>query len=306
MLSLYKLEIFAAVVGAGSFSAAAQRLYMTQPAVSQHIQDLEHSLGTALFIRGRRGVTLTAAGETLFQYTERILRLVAEAEGQVTNVEFLNSGQVTLGATSGVSTYLLPDWLHGFREKYPQLNIALQTSVTSTNIAGVMEHKLDLAFVEGELEKLQRKGLANVVLRPVDMVLAVGPGHEWNKLDSISVDMLDGKAFITRQPNSRTRVWIDSVLDKQGVHPRNVGEFDNQEAIKQAVMSNMGASILPDYTIEREQAAGLIRIVPVEGILLQRHLKLIYDETMPFTPIAKSLLLYMSDLFPTLKSLVEA
>ena len=304
MLSLYKLEIFAAVVGAGSFSAAAQRLYMTQPAVSQHIQDLEHSLGIALFIRGRRGVTLTAAGETLFDYTERILRLVAEAEGQVTNVEHLSSGQLTLGATPGVSTYLLPDWLYGFREKYPQLNIALQTSVTSDNISGVMDHKLDIAFVEGELEKLHRKGLANVILRPVDMVVAVGQGHLWSKRDSVTIDMLNEQAFITRQPNSRTRIWVDNVLEAHKVHPRIVGEFDNQEAIKHAVMSNMGVTILPDYTIEREHAAGLIRTLPVEGLVLQRQLKLIYDETMPFTPVARALLLYLSEFFPSLRELV--
>jgi DNA-binding transcriptional LysR family regulator len=304
MLSLYKLEIFAAVVQAGSFSAAAQRLYMTQPAVSQHIQDLEHGLGTSLFIRGRRGVTLTTAGETLYEYTQRILRLVAEAESDVTNVDHLDSGQLTVGATPGVSTYLIPDWLHGFREKYPQLNIALQTDVTSKNITGIMEHKLDLAFVEGELEKLYRKGLGHLILRPVMMVVAVGQGHAWCKRDSVTIDMLNQQAFITRQPNSRTRIWIDSVLEEHGVQPRIVGEFDNQEAIKQAVMSNMGVSILPDYTLEREQAAGLIRILPVEDINFERELKLLYNENMPFTPIARALLRYLADIFPIIQDLV--
>ena len=80
MLSLYKLEIFASVVQYGSFSAAAAQLHMTQPAVSQHIHDLERHVGTSLFNRGRRGVTLTEAGTTLFDYTQRILRLVAEAD----------------------------------------------------------------------------------------------------------------------------------------------------------------------------------------------------------------------------------
>lgn len=303
MLSLYKLEIFAAVVQAGSFSAAAQTFPMTQPAVSQHIQDLENSLGTSLFIRGRRGVTLTSAGETLYDYTQRILRLVAEAESQVTNVENITGGQLTIGATPGVSTYLLPDWLRGFREKFPQLNVALQTGVTTTNITGVMEHKLDLAIVEGELEKITRKGLGNLILRPVDMVMVVGQGHPWSRRDFISLDELDGQAFITRQPDSRTRVWIDSVLNAKGVKPKIVAEFDNQEAIKQAVMSNMGVTILPDYSIARELDAGLMRGVEIEGVLLQREIKLLYDETMPFTPVAKALLAYLTDVFPDIDSL---
>lgn len=303
MLSLYKLEIFATVVQAGSFSAAAQTFPMTQPAVSQHIQDLEHSLGTALFIRGRRGVTLTAAGETLYDYTRRILKLVAEAESQVTNVENIVSGQLTIGATPGVSTYLLPDWLGSFRKKYPQLNVALQTGVTTKNIQGVMEHTLDLAIVEGELDKINRKGLGNLVLRPVDMVMVVGQGHDWCKRDIIALEELDGQNFISRQANSRTRVWTDAVLSKSGVKPKIVAEYDNQEAIKQSVMSNMGVAIMPDYSIARELDAGLMRSLIVENVTLRREIKLLYDETMPFTPVARALLSYLATIFPTVSDL---
>ncbi|GAB5493053.1 MAG: LysR family transcriptional regulator [Phototrophicaceae bacterium] len=305
MLSLYKLEIFATVVQAGSFSAAAQTFPMTQPAVSQHIQDLENSLGTSLFIRGRRGVTLTSAGETLYDYTKRILLLVAEAESQVTDVENIASGQLTIGATPGVSTYLLPDWLRSFRESYPQLNVALQTGVTSKNISSVMDHQQDLAFVEGELDKVNRKGLGYMVLRPVTMLVVVGHGHEWSKRDSVVLSDLNSQPFIMRQSNSRTRVWVDTIFNQHHVKPKVVAEFDNQEAIKQAVMSNMGVTMLPDYAIEREMSAGLLRGLSIEGVQLQRELKLIYDATMPFTPVARVLLLSLAQLFPQLKTLVS-
>ncbi|MGB7342430.1 MAG: LysR family transcriptional regulator [Phototrophicaceae bacterium] len=303
MLSLYKLEIFAIVVQSGSFSAAAQTFPMTQPAVSQHIQDLENSLGTSLFIRGRRGVTLTPAGETLYDYTQRILRLVAEAESQVTNVENITSGQLTIGATPGVSTYLLPDWLGSFRVKYPQLNVALQTGITTQNIVGVMDHRLDLAIVEGELEKITRKGLGSLALRPVDMVVVVGQGHPWSQQETLSFQDLNQQAFITRQVNSRTRVWIDHVLETHQVTPKIVAEFDNQEAIKQAVMSNMGVAILPDYAITREISAGLLHGLIVNDIDLTREIKLIYDETMPFSPVARALLHYLATIFPQLDAL---
>jgi LysR family transcriptional regulator, low CO2-responsive transcriptional regulator len=304
MLSLYKLEIFVAVVQAGSFSAAAQRFPMTQPAISQHIQDLENSLGTALFLRGRRGVSLTPAGEILFDYTQRILRLVAEAESKVTNVENIAAGQIIVGATPGVSTYLLPEWLHGFRDKYPQLNVALQTGVTTESITGVMEHQLDLAFVEGELEKIHRKGLGHVFLRPVMMVVVVGKGHPWFERDAVKLAELAGQAFIMRQVHSRTRVWVDDVLAKHKVEPHIVAEFDNQEAIKQAVMSNMGMTILPDYAVQRETGVGLMKALTVEDVPLKRELKLLYDETMPFSPVARALLNYLSQLFPALTKVI--
>jgi LysR family transcriptional regulator, low CO2-responsive transcriptional regulator len=300
MLSLYKLEIFVAVVQAGSFSAAAQRFPMTQPAISQHIQDLENSLGTALFVRGRRGVTLTPAGETLFEYTQQIRRLVAEAESRVTNVENLPSGQLSIGATPGVSTYLLPEWLHAFREKYPQLNISLQTGVTTEHITGVMEHQIDLAFVEGELEKIHRKSLGHIFLRPVMMVVVVGQGHPWIERDSVKLAELTGQHVIMRQPHSRTRVWLDDVLEKHNVEPVIVAEFDNQEAIKQAVMGNMGLTILPDYAVQREVGVGLMKALTVEDVPLKRELKLLYDETMPLSPVARALLRYLLTFFPNL------
>lgn len=304
MLSLYKLEIFAAVVRVGSFSAAAKQLHMTQPAVSQHIQDLEHSIGTALFIRGRRGVTLTHSGETLHDYTKRILRLVAEAESMVTNVENLPTGQIIIGATAGVSTYLLPDWLSGFRKKYPQLNVALKTSVTSINISGVMEHNLDIAFVEGELDKLQRKGLGHTVLRPVKMIVVVGKDHAWSGRKRVRLDELNGQALITRQANSRTRVWLDNVLKQYQIQAKIVAEFDNQEAIKQSVISNLGIAILPDYAVRRELESGLLCGMDIEGVVLSREIKLLYDETMPFTPVARALLHHLLEVFPELSKVL--
>jgi LysR family transcriptional regulator, low CO2-responsive transcriptional regulator len=304
MLSLYKLEIFAVVVQAGSFSAAAQRLYMTQPAVSQHIQDLESSLGTSLFLRGRRGVSLTPAGEKLYDYTQMILRLVAEAESEVTNVENISARQISIGATPGVSVYLLPEWLRGFRDKFPNLNIAVQTSITTDHITGVMDHTLDIGFVEGELDRVQRKGLGYLGLRPVTLLVVVGAQHPWANRASVTLDMLNNQPFITRQLNSRTRVWMDNLFAEHRVTPHIIAEFDNQEAIKQAVMSNMGVTILPDYAVVHEKIAGLLHTLPVEGVDLQRELKLIYDAEAPFSPIARALLVHLSALFPQIRSIL--
>jgi len=209
MLSLYKLEIFGTVVQVGSFSGAAQRLFMTQPAVSQHIQDLEKQLGTALFLRGRRGVTLTPAGNTLYDYTQRILQLVAEAESAVTNVQHLDSGQINIGATPGVSVYLLPEWIGAFRTLYPQLNVSIQTATTTEIADAVLEHQLDIGFVEGELETIASKRLGSLVLRPVDLFVVVSGAHPWQKRERVTLGELDEQPFITRQPGSRTRAWVD-------------------------------------------------------------------------------------------------
>lgn len=304
MLSLYKLEIFGTVVQVGSFSGAAQRLYMTQPAVSQHIQDLEAWLGTPLFLRGRRGVTLTPAGKTLYEYTQRILQLVAEAESAVTNVQRLDSGQVTIGATPGVSVYLLPEWIGSFRTLYPQLNVSIQTATTTEIADGVLEHQLDIGFVEGELDTIASKRLGSIGLRPVDMFVVVGSSHPWHERERVTLADLDEQSFITRQPGSRTRAWIDDLFSQKGVRPRIVGEFDNQEAIKRAVISNIGVSILPDYAISRETTAGILYCLPIEDVSLERQMKLIWDSKSPITAVARAFLLHLVDHFPDIESIL--
>ena len=152
MLTLYKLEIFAQVVQQGSFSSAEERLLITQSAVSQNIQELEASLGAQLFQRGRRGVTLTAPGKKLYDYTRQILTLVAEAENAVTNVEQLASGQVHIGATPGIGVYLLPEWIETFQRRYTKLTVELRTSITPQIIEDLLTQRLDIGFIEGYLD----------------------------------------------------------------------------------------------------------------------------------------------------------
>src|SRR5512145_430713 len=149
MLDLYKLQIFAVVVQEGSFSRAAEHLYVTQSAVSQHIKELEAGLGTTLFQRGPRGVKLTHPGEILYGYTRDIFALVAQAETALTDVEHLTSGRVSLGATPGIGVYLAPDWVQQFRAQYLQITVSLQTDITPHIVADVLGHRLDIGFIEG-------------------------------------------------------------------------------------------------------------------------------------------------------------
>jgi DNA-binding transcriptional LysR family regulator len=304
MLSLHKLEIFALVAETGSFSAAAENLLLTQPAISQHIQDLETQLGVTLFERGRRGVKLTPPGDALYAYTRRILRLVLEAETAVTDVRHIKRGQARIGATPGVSMYLLPGWIRTFQRAYPNLTMALETRVTGGVLAGVLGHRLDIGFIEGELDDLPAERLASLVLRDIDLFVIVGTGHDWCQRASVPVAALDGQPFIMRTPDSQTRRWTDSLLAKHGVKPHIVAEFDNPETIKQAVASGIGITILPEYTVEHEQARQVVRAVRLDDMVLRRTLKLVWDESLPFSPVSRALLAHLAAEFPQLDTLL--
>ncbi|PJF43913.1 MAG: LysR family transcriptional regulator [Phototrophicales bacterium] len=303
MLSLYKLEIFSVVVQYGSFSAAAEHLHMSQPAVSQHIQDLERSLGTELFIRGRRGVRLTPSGEKLYAHTTQILAMVAAAEHDVMNVANLASGHAIIGATPNVGIYSLPEWIRNFREHYPNVTLALQTGTTNNIVQGVLNHQLDIGFVEGELDKIRRSRLGVLVLRDIEMVLVVGPKHKWWQRESVAIDELKDQAFVMRQRHSQTRIWLDEVLQQHNIIPIVSAEFDNPESIKQSVFAGICISVLPTYAVEADLEAKRLHAVSIQDVTLRRTLKLVWDRQVSLSPIARTFLSFLMEQFPQLSTL---
>ena len=303
MLSLHKLEIFNTVAMEGSFSAAAERLLLTQPAVSQHIRDLESSLGTGLFVRSNRGVRLTPAGETLLDYTRCILRMLAEAESAVTNLNQMTGGQLAVGATPGAGVYLLPEWIGSFQRRFPGLTVSLKTDTTHAIAAEILSGRLDLGLVEGEL--LAEPAVEVLELRPIHLVVVVGPQHPWWEWQTAPVTALNGQPFIARPHGSQTRAWTDQIFSQHGISPRIVAEFDHPEVIKQAVASGMGITILPDWGIS-EETGSKVHALEMEGVDLRRTLKLLWSEARPPKPSARAFLAHLADRFPQLARFVTS
>jgi len=304
MLNLNKLEIFAAVVRAGSFSAAAEQLLLTQPAVSQHVQDLERSLGTRLFVRGRRGVTLTAAGERLAEYTRAIFQLVAEAQNAVTDVAHLAAGRIRVGATPGISVYLLPEPIQEFHSRYPKLHVSVQTAITPQIVDDLHLGKLDLGLIEGELEEpLEEplhRAIAVQVLQTVEQWAAVGPKHPWWGRAAVEISELGAQTLILRQRSSQTRIWLDGVLHQHGLHPQVGAEFDNVESIKRAVINGMGVTLLPAYAVQQEVESGRLWLLHLSGADLERTLKLLWNRETHLSPVARAFLACLGRCAPEL------
>jgi LysR family transcriptional regulator, low CO2-responsive transcriptional regulator len=300
LLDLYKLQIFAVVVQEGSFSAAAERLYITQSAVSQHMKELELTLGRQLFHRGWRGVKLTAQGEVLYRYTRDIFSLVTEAENALTDVAQLTEGKVRLGATPGIATYLAPEWVNRFRARYPQLSAALNTGVTSQIVHDVLSQRIDIGLIEGELDSSLPARLGWLELREIEQKVVVGFRHPWWDRDSVALAELHHQPFIMRPPNSQSRIWLDRELRQHGVEPQINAEFDNLEAIKRTVATGACLAILPDYVITSEASQGVLRSIALEGGLLKRTLKLVWDKEFFFPPITRAFLDMLNEDYPAL------
>lgn len=303
MLNLYKLEIFAQVVQEGSFSAAANRLLMTQPGVSQHVQDLERALGVMLFNRTSRGVTLTDAGKTLYDYAQRIGDLVAEAEAAVTDVSHLDEGRVDVGATPGVGVYVLAEFVQSFRQRYPNLTVHTLTDTTPRIIDALLARQLELGLIEGELSGEQHAELGVLELEPVRHCVIVGPRHPYWTRASVTLGDLTDQTLVVRQRGSRTRIWLEQTLAAHQITPIIGAEFDNVESIKRAVMAGTGLAVLPDYSVRDDATLGRLRTLRLEEEPLERTLKLIWDQRRHFAPVALFFLRHLVPRFPALAGL---
>jgi len=301
MLTLQKLELFVYVAQAGSISKAADHFLMSQPNVSQHIQDLEAGFGEQLLIRKHRGVTLTPAGETLLQYAQEIFRLVAEAKLAITNVSQLSSGSLALAATPGIGIYVLPECVEQFRIRYPQFTVSIKTGTTAEVINLLIESQCEAGFIEGELDGIRLPSrFGALVLDTVQQYIVVGQAHPWWTVSSLSIQALHDQPVILRQIGSQSRAWLDKLLKELHLRLRYVGEFDNPETIKRALLAGSAFAILPAYVVRHEVDLGVLRLLPLTDCELQRQLKLIWNKEWPLSPITYAFLQHLTDQYPAI------
>lgn len=290
-ITFQRLNIFLTVCQAGSFNKAAELLFMSQAAVSQHVQTFEAAVGEKLFERSAKGVTPTPAGKTLLRYAEKILPLVAEAERAVINIAQLKDEGLNIGATPGLSVYVLPQLSRRFQEAYPNINLSIQTSLTIESIAKVLNRRFDFGFVEGHLVDLDLELLEIIDLAPIDYLLVVPDGHRWATAKTIEPKALETEPFLHRQPTSRSRRWMEFELARLGVELKQIAaELDSPGAIKYSLFNRLGVSILPDYAVEREVKSGELVEVKIKGVSMVRPMKLIWQKGRILGPVQQAFL----------------
>ncbi len=276
--TLDQLRILSAIVHEGSFKKAAESLYVTQPAVSLQIQNLEKQLEVPIFDRGGRKAQLTEAGEVLLNYCERILSQCQEACRAIEDLENLKGGSLVIGASQTTGTYLMPRMIGLFRNKYP--NVSVQLEVHSTRRTGwsVANGQIDLAIIGGELPAELNQLLQVVPYTSDELALVLPIKHQLAKLKELTKEDLYRLGFISLDSKSTTRKVLDKLLSGSGldVHRLKIEmELNSLEAIKNAVQSGLGAAFLPVVSIERELASGTVHKPYIADLKVHRQLKLI-------------------------------
>jgi DNA-binding transcriptional LysR family regulator len=278
--TLDQLRILKAIASEGSFKRAADSLYVSQPAVSLQVQNLERQLDVPLFDRGGRRAQLTEAGHLLLSYGEKVLSLCQETCRALEDLQNLQGGTLIVGASQTTGTYLLPRMIGMFREKYP--NVAVQLIVHSTRRTAwsVANGQIDLAIVGGEIPSDLQESLEIIPYAEDELALILPTSHPLAKIETIPKEDLYNLQFICLDSQSTIRKVIDQVLGRCGIdtHLLKVEmELNSIEAIKNAVQSGLGAAFVSVSAIEKELQMNVLHKSQVDEVVVTRILSLIYN-----------------------------
>jgi DNA-binding transcriptional LysR family regulator len=271
-MDIGQLETFLAVAEEKGFSRAAARLHRTQPAVSQVIRKLEDDLGEVLFERSSRDGTLTAAGEVLRDYADRIMKLRSEASSAIQELKTLERGRLQLAANEYTCLYLLRV-LDQFKQLYPQVGVTVQRSLASKIPEDVLQRTVEIGILSFHPEGDHFKSIA---VYTDELAFVVSPKHPIAREKRVAIEDLGAENFIAHNVPSPLRRQVIAAFARHKT-PLNMGvELPSLEAIKRFVTMGNGVALVPGLTVERELASGELVRVSVEALRFERHLRLVH------------------------------
>lgn len=267
-MNLNHLAIFQAVADAGNITAGAERLHISQPAVSKQLQELERSLGTPLLDRLPRGVRLTGAGELLAGYARRLFALEAEAELAMAELKGLERGRLSIGASVTIGSYLLPQALAQFHNAYPGLELSVEIANTESVQKKLLDGTLDIGLTEGQISFAE---IEAAEFRQDELVAIAAPHHPLAHASKpVTLRRLCEEPFVVREPGSGTRLALEGALAERKLAIYPVMSLGNIEAIKRAVTAGIGVAFVSELTVGMETAAGRLAVIELADFTLRR------------------------------------
>ena len=275
-----RLRAFAALARRGSFSAAAEELVISQPAVSKHVAELEAELGTKLVIRGPRRIRLTPAGEFVADHVERAEALVAQAARGARSLAGAETGRLAI-ATSGTGMYLAVGAIAAFHAAHPRVELDVQIGTSEPIVELIRAHRAELAIVGGFAAA---RDVDSETLLEDDIVVVAAPAIARRRPSSRD---LESFTWISREEGSSTRAAFEAAWRDLGISPTGRIALPSWEAVKLAVAKGAGVSGISRYAVMTELAAGTLAIVRVPGWRVRRHFSLVHARDIPLSPPAE-------------------
>jgi DNA-binding transcriptional LysR family regulator len=267
-----QLEAFVQVARLGSFSRAAEALFLTQPSVTARIQSLERDLGEELFERGGRTIKLSDAGTVFLAYAERALKEVQESRDALESLRHAELGHLRIGSALTISAYVLPRLLKTFRGCYPGVAVSVRTGRSDHVMDMVLADETQIGLVRG----LYHPELETVHLYDDEVVLVTHPAHEFASAGCAPIEDVGRQPLIFFDKGSSYHGLIHGYFRDAGIVPTHAMELDSMEATKKMVEEGLGIAILPKVSVQRELSMGaLVEVVITGAPPLKRPIALI-------------------------------
>lgn len=284
-----QLEIFVSVVKHKSFSKAAKELYLTQPTISNHIQNLEEELSTTLLDRKNKNITLTHSGDSLYKYAVELINIRDQAKTSIMDKNNQIQGQIDINASSIPQQYILPYIIKDFIKEYPKVSFSINNKNSQDIVDDIIEGRENFGIVGA---KYRSRMLDYIDFYEDELVLAVHTNKSYPLLEngSVDIEILLSEKFIFRNEGSGTRRLIEQKLSQKDISLDDltiVSLTDSNIMIKNMIEQDLGVSFISQVTLKNEIDLGLIKALKVEGLDLSRSFYFVYNKGRTLAPVVE-------------------
>ncbi len=275
MIVDFRLRVFRTVADKLSFTKAAHELFISQPAVTRHINELEKQISKPLFNRHGNSISLTSDGELLYSYAKKILSLYQELEDELNSLQKHVSGHLRIGASTTIAQYILPSLLASFKKNQPEVQLTLINGNTERIEQLLIENSIDIGMIEGNstLPQLHYEPFVED-----EIVLVTRTDNPKITASEISPEALKQLPLVIREDGSGTLDIIEQQLEAHGIRRRDWNieiQLGSTESIKQYLMHANALAFLSIHTVVEELNSNKLRVIELEGHTMSRSLQFI-------------------------------
>lgn len=291
----FRLKVFLSVAKNLSFTKASNELFISQPAITQHIKELELTYHLRFFERRGSKIVLTNAGNILLDYSEKIFSLHRELDLELGSFNLQSSGILRLGASTTISQYVIPSVLSGFYQNFKKVKLSLQSGNTQLITQAVLKGELDLGIVEGNL-KLKELKYQHFIS---DEVVVVA-GSKFKCKNELTFSELLKKPFAFRERGSGTLEVIEFEFKKRKIKPSSLNivmSLGSTESVKSFLIDSDCLSFMPLRAIKNELFSGLLKVIKVKDFNVYRNFDFIYQQGSSLTGLRKKFIDYAKQQF---------
>jgi len=285
MLNFNQLRVFYYAAKNLNFTAAANELYITQPAITAQVKSFETFCNLKLFKKKGRKIFLTDEGQTLFNYAEKIFKYEKEVEDAIDDMKELKRGVLRLGTTKTYARYFMPFLISSYHKAHPHIRIHLDEGSSKDMIYSLVDFKNEIAIIA---KAVDHSDVSLVPFSKEEVALIISPDHYFNKKKAVSINELAAEPFIMKENGSGTRKLVEGLFQRENCIPNVLMETSNTEIIKQLVMRGEGISFLVKEAVEAEIQEGKLTSVPLKGPKIYLDVNIAYLKNQVLSPSARA------------------